>query len=107
MAKKSGGPNKSLAIRTYKEDHADAGPKEIAEALGKSGVKVTPQFVSTVLSNAKKKGGKGRKGKKGGKSTDGASTLANLIQAQKLAAKMGGIENARAALDTLAKLGIS
>jgi hypothetical protein len=106
MAKKSGGPNKSEAIRKYKEGHSNAGPKEIAEALGKDGVKVTPQFVSTVLSNDKRKGGKGRRGRRGGRrATAGAnSSLGQLLLAKRLAEKMGSIDAARQALDTLAKL---
>jgi hypothetical protein len=33
MARKRGGPNRSAAIRAYKEKNADARPKEIAEGL--------------------------------------------------------------------------
>jgi hypothetical protein len=106
MARKAGGPNKSNAIRAYKGSHSDAGPKAIAEALGKDGIKVTPQFVSTVLSNDKRKGGNGRRrrrGRRGGR--PGANkTMASLMQAKKLAEQMGGIEPARRALNALAKL---
>jgi hypothetical protein len=112
MAKRSGGPNKSVAIRDYKAAHSDAGPKAIAEALGKDGVKVTPAFVSTVLSNDRRKAGKARRRRRGGVGRRGAPrgglrgnrALANLIQAKKLAEQMGGIEPARRALNALAKL---
>jgi hypothetical protein len=106
MAKKSGGPNKSVAIRDYKAAHDDAGPKAIAEALGKDGIKVTPAFVSTVLSNDKRKSGKGKRGKRGGRrgAPRADKGLASLIQAKKLAEQMGGIEPARKALNALAKL---
>lgn len=106
MAKKSGGPNKSVAIRTYKSAHSDAGPKAIAEALGKDGIKVTPQFVSTVLSNDRRKSGKTRRRGRGGKAgaPRGDRSFARLMQAKKLAEQMGGVEQARRALDTLAKL---
>jgi len=105
MAKKSGGPSKSQAIRDYKADHADAGPKAIAEALGKEGVKVSAQFVSTVLSNARKKSGKGKRGRRKGRKAAGAGNMLNqLVLAKKLAARMGGVDKARQALDTLAKL---
>ena len=101
--KSSAGPNKSASIRSYKEAHASAGPKEIAEGLGKDGIKVTPAFVSTVLSNDRRKGRKGRR--KGGRPARGASNaFANLVQAKKLADQMGGVEKARAALDALAKI---
>ena len=107
MAKKSGGPNKSVAIRSYKADHGDAGPKAIAEALSKDGIKVTPAFVSTVLSNDKRKSGKGRRrGRKPGRKagSGGNKTFNSLVQAKKLAEQMGGIEPARRALNALAKL---
>lgn len=41
--------SKAKAIRAYKAGHPDAGPKEIAEALGKDGVEVTAGRVSAVL----------------------------------------------------------
>src|SRR5688572_31370946 len=107
MARKSAaGPNKSAAIRAYKDSHASAGPKEITEALGKDGVKVTPAFVSTVLSNDKRKGRKGRRRGRGGRrgAPRGNQALANLLQAKRLAEQMGGIEPARRALNALAKL---
>ena len=106
MAKKSGGPNKSVAIREYKSSHGDAGPKAIAEALGKDGIKVTPAFVSTILSNARRKSGKTRRRRRAGRAgaPRGNRSLAQLMQAKKLAKQMGGIEPARRALDSLAKL---
>jgi len=103
MARKAAaGPNKSAAIRAYKDSHASAGPKEITEALGKDGVKVTPAFVSTVLSNDRRKGRKGRR--KGGRPRGSANAFADLVQAKKLADQMGGVEKARAALNALAKI---
>jgi hypothetical protein len=106
MAKRGAGPNKSAAIRDYKSSHKDAGPKQVAEALGKEGIKVTPAFVSTVLSNDKRRGRKGRRkggGRRGGAPRSGGA-LATLIQAKKLSDQMGGIDKARAALDALAKI---
>lgn len=105
MAKKSGGPNKSLAIRDYKAAHDDAGPKDIAAALSKDGVKVTAGFVSTVLSNDRRKDGKVKK-RRGRRpaAAAGQDALTNLIQAKKIVDQMGGIEPARKALDALAKL---
>lgn len=111
MAKKAkGGPNKSLEIRNYKEANPTASPKEIAEALNKSGVSVSAQFVSTVLSNAKKKGGKiGKRGRKPGRKPGAAAGstgggVEQLIKAKKMADALGGVENARAALNALAQL---
>ena len=89
MARKSAGTNKSAAIRAYKESHASSGPKEITEALGKDGVKVTAAFVSTVLSNDRRKGRKGRK-KAGRRGAAANNAFANLVQAKKLADQLGG-----------------
>lgn len=109
MAKKSvGGPNKSEAIRGYKRDNSSAGPKEIAEALTKDGIKVTSAFVSTVLSNDKRKTGKptGRRGRGPGRrpAVESTSSINQLIQAKKLVDTVGSVAKAREALEALAKL---
>lgn len=105
MAKKSGGQNVSAAIRAYYAKNSDAGPKEIAEGLAKDGLKVTSGYVSTVLSNDRRKSGKPgrRKGKKRGPRSGGAA-FADLVQAKRLADQMGGVEPARKALTALAKI---
>jgi hypothetical protein len=105
VAKKAaGGPSKSELIRNYKKSHDDAGPTEIAAALSKEGTKVTPQFVSTVLSNDKRKSGKRRrKGARRGPRPAG-DAIQTLVQAKKLADQMGGIEKARAAIEALSKI---
>jgi hypothetical protein len=103
---KSGGPNKSLEIRNYKEANPTASPKEIAEAIGKSGLEVSAQFVSTVLSNAKRKGGKiGKRGRKPGQAALASpSNIQQLLHAKKLVDQMGGIEAAKAAVNALAQI---
>lgn len=106
MAKRAaGGPNKSEAIRKYKSAHADAGPKEISAALAKEGLKITPGFISTVLSNDRRKAGKSRRkgGRKPGRpAAAGGGAVEALVQAKRLADEMGGVAKARAALDALA-----
>jgi hypothetical protein len=110
MAKKSRGegPNKSEAIRAYTKKNADAGPTEVAAALAKDGIEVTAAFVSTVLSNDRRKSGKsGKRGGKGRGRAAAASTgasLEHLIEAKKLIQKMGGIDEARQAINLLAKI---
>lgn len=104
---KASGPNKSLEIRNYKDANPTAAPKEIVEALAKSGVEVTAQFVSTILSNAKRKGGVvGARGRKPGRPAAAAPTggIQQLIQAKKLIDQMGGIEAAKAAVNALAQI---
>ena len=108
MGKKAqSGVNKSLAIRDYKAANPTASPKEIAGALAKTGVAVTPQFVSTVLSNARKKGGKvGKRGRKPGRpaAAELGGNVEQLIKAKKLVDQLGGVEAARAAVNALAKI---
>ena len=111
MAKKAAaGPNKSKAIRDYKSEHKSAGPKDISAALADQGVDVTPGFVSTVLSNAKRRGKKGRgKGGRPAGSTTGAKPgrkdpVSQLRLAKEMSDQFGGIEKARAALDALAQI---
>jgi hypothetical protein len=100
MAKrKSTGGNKSAEIRSYKAGNPEAGPQEIASALAKDRVKVSAAFVSTVLSNDRRKAGG-----KVSKARSGEASVETLLQAKKLAAQMGGIGPAREALNTLAKL---
>lgn len=81
-------------------------PKEIAEALEKSGLSVSAQFVSTVLSNAKKKGGKvGKRGRNPGRPVAlPVGDLQQMIMVKKLVDQMGGLEKAKAAVDVLARL---
>lgn len=113
MAKKSkGGRNKSRMIREYKAANPVAGPKEVAEAVTKTGLSVSAQFVSTVLSNAKKKGGKvGKPGRKPGRPAAAAAAIAapsssieHLIKAKKLIDQLGGVAEARAAINALAQI---
>src|SRR5262245_48234173 len=103
--KAAAGPNKSEAIRNYKKDHAGAGPKEIAAALNGEGVKVNAQFVSTVLSNAKRKGRRKGGRPKGSTAKVGRSdALSKLVLAKKLSDQLGGVAKAREALDALARI---
>ena len=107
MARKSKSGNKSAAIRDHKAANPTAGPKEIAEALSKAGTPVTAQFVSTVLSNAKKKGGKvGKPGRKPGSTLvlKPSGDLQQLIQVKKFVDQMGGMAAAKSAVEALAQI---
>jgi hypothetical protein len=95
----AGGPTKSELIRSYKKSHGGAGPTEIAAALSKDGSKISPQFVSTVLSNDRRKSRKGRRAKAAGN-----DSVQTLVLAKKLADQMGGIDQARTALNALARI---
>lgn len=113
MAKKnsSKGPSASQAIRDYCAANPEAGPKDVAAALVAQGyVKVTPTYVSTIKSLDKAKGKKpagkpGRPKSVSSEAKSGTLSLDALLQAKKLAEQLGGVANAQAALDALAKLG--
>ncbi len=49
--------NKSEWIRDYMEDNPDAKPKEVAQAATEAGLEVSPQYVSTIMSNHRRKTG--------------------------------------------------
>lgn len=126
MAKKSGGPNKSQAIRDYYGANPDAKPMEVAAELGKKGIVVTPAFVSTVKSttmgkSAKKSARKSAKkstasakkstGAKRGrpvgstnKTTSNEVSLDSLLQVKKIVEEMGSVQDAKNALTALEKL---
>lgn len=108
MAKKSANEvNKSEKIREYLRTARRAKTSTVVAALAEQGIEVTPQFVSTVKTNSKR-----RKKKKGGREGTGVTaapkndklSLSTLLQAKKLAEHLGGVAKAKAALDALAKL---
>jgi len=121
MAKKSGGPNKSQAIRDYYGAHPDAKPKDIAVELKKMGIDVTPAFISTIRSTTmggakKKKTTKSastktpakvvqkRGPKPKGSSPSAPVSIDSLIKAKSLVKDLGGIDNAIATLTALKRL---
>ncbi len=129
MAKKSGGPNKSQAIREYYAANPKAKPMEVSEALKSQGVNVTPAFVSTIRSTSKKKkvGKPGRpagstkrgpkpaaatvskkRGRPAGRTASPAAStnvsIDSLIKVKNMVESVGSIEEARAALSALEKL---
>ena len=101
MAKKKPSMNKSEAIRKFKADNPEIGPKEIAATLGKQGYgKITAQFVSTVLSNDRRKQGKsGKRGRPAGEFTS-----SELMKVKQLVDEVGGFEAAVKALEAYGKL---
>ena len=117
--KKSGGVNKSQLIRDYRKAHPNQKPKQIAAELAKKGIKVSPQFVSTILSTSKKKKKIGKPGRPKGSKSAGRSSAAagrrtstrstnisieSLIKVKEIVKEMGGIDEARKALTALEQL---
>lgn len=108
--------SKAQAIREYKKSNPNAMPKAIAEEMKKHGLNCTPQYVSMILSNDRRKGGKPtRKPGRPAGSTNAASTRAkatggaklsveDLLLAKKFISELGGVEKAKSAVDALEKL---
>lgn len=106
MAKKHG--SKSQAIRDYIAANPNAGPTEIYNALTKQGVAVSKGLVAVVKykkpSGAKKAAKQRGRPRKSQPLTSGLSAT-DLIAAKQLADSLGGVQQAREALELLEKLG--
>lgn len=96
--------NRSKVIREFKDDNPDAKPKRISSFLkDKYGVSVSPQYVSSILSNAKRKGGK--IGKRGRPRKPSESVGSNeLFLVKQLIEQVGSIDAARQAIQTYDEL---
>ena len=95
--------NKSQAIRDYIDKNPGQGPTAVSAALKKQGINVSPAFVSTIKSGDKKRGVVRPVGRPRLDASRPVSIEA-LMQAKKLADEMGGVEEAKRALDALARL---
>lgn len=105
MAAKKKVPNKSQAIRDYKASHPDAQPKDIAAALEPKVGKITAQFVSTVLSNAKKGSAPKKNGKAKAKAVQSNGTLPEHIDATlRFIVTVGGVGRAEELIQALRSL---
>lgn len=123
MAKKttrktrSGQPNKSAAIVEFVQQNPGMKNTEVAAALSKQmGEDITAGYVSTIKSQkglskkrktTKKKAAATKTVKRVGRpktATAGDLSLSNLQEAKRLADDLGGVEEARKALDALAEL---
>jgi hypothetical protein len=107
-AKKSAKVNRSAAIRDYLAEHAGAGPSEIKSALAAKGIEASDSLISAVKYKRPKRGRK-RKSKRGrkpaaAKTGGGNVSVDNLVAAQALVRKVGGIDNANKALAVLKRL---
>ena len=112
MAKKKTGVSKSQAIRDYLAKNPNATASEVVPALAGKGIKVTPGLVSNVKSTSgpkrrrKKKAGRKKvvKRRRPGRRSAAELSAKDLIAAKQLADQLGGIGEARRALDTLERL---
>ena len=111
MAKKKAAKtkiNKSQAIRDYKKANPSHQPRHVSQALGKKGIVVSAQFVSTIISTSKKKTGGVRKpGRPKGSFTrrnSGDVTFDSLLKVKAIVKEMGGVDKAKTALVALEQL---
>jgi hypothetical protein len=115
------GMNKSQTIREAKKRNPTLKPKALSEVLKADyGLEVEPGYISTILSQAKKLGGKtlGKRGRPAGSMHTGTTTenatsantrgdeltINGLLHAKKLIAEMGGVSEAKKAVDAMSKL---
>jgi hypothetical protein len=103
---------KSNAIRKYLAQHPGAGPTEVVAALKQKGMTVTTGLVSNIRSRdktgvapaAKAAVASAPKAAGNGRAASASVNLDDLIEAKKLADRLGGLDKAKAALEALAKL---
>jgi hypothetical protein len=102
--RKRGSVNKAQAIR---DEFATLGrkgrPRDVIAALKAKGIAVSSAQVSNIKASLRK--GKGRKTiAASGRSGDGEISLDALLEAKKLADRLGGVEAVKRAVDALARL---
>ncbi len=94
---KKRGFNKSRAIREYRDSHPEAKPTEIADHFIAKGYDISSQYVSTILSNAKRKEGFGDFGNMNLSAED-------LMLVKQLVARLGGANTVKKAVDLYSQL---
>jgi hypothetical protein len=82
---------------------ASARPKDVIAALKAKGITVAPAQVSNIKATLHKKKGR-KKQTKAAAQSNGEFTLNSLLEAKKLAERLGGVEVALNALSALSKL---
>jgi hypothetical protein len=103
--------NKTAAIKAALKANAKSTPKEISEMLQAQGLDVSPGYVSTIKTNMKAKNKKAKKAAAAPASEAAgpvvpkdAVSVGLLVKAKKLVQELGGVKEARTALNALAQL---
>jgi hypothetical protein len=102
--------NKTQAVKDFLAENPDAATNDVVAAMKKQRIVVSANYVSTIKSNlkgggkAKKKVAAKKKAAPKKKAADDKISLSALMEAKKLAAKLGGIEKAKEAISALAQL---
>lgn len=104
--RRSSGPNKAPAIRdALNASGMDTPTKDIVAKLAEQGVVVSSAHVSNIKSTMRKGAGAANgRGRRPRKSAGDQISLANLIEAKRLADRLGGVEAAKALFDALSRL---
>jgi hypothetical protein len=98
--------NKSAAIRDYVKSHSGEGPTAIAAALNAAhGWNIKPAYVSMIKSKMVRGKRAGKRRMRAAAAAVGAGVSENaLLQAKRLAEQLGGVQEAKAAVDLLSRL---
>lgn len=103
------GSNKSQAIREMSQQLGrKARPRDVIAGLKEKGIEVSPALVTNVLSRAAKR--RGRKVRRlvgtavNARRSGGDVSMASLVSAKKLIDEVGSVDEAKRALDALARL---
>lgn len=106
--RRSGGPNKAQAIRDILNSSGMQTPtKDVVKTLSDQGIVVSAAHVSNIKAQLRKGGGKSGAngaGRRGRKPAGDQVSVAALMEAKRLADRLGGIEQARAIFDALSRL---
>ena len=100
---------KTQAVRQALSDNPRKSPKEISDVLVEQGIDATAKYVSTIKTKMR---GKGKNKAKAAPAPEAAApvvpkdavSISLLQKAKKLAAQLGGIKEAKAAIDALAQI---
>jgi len=105
--------SKSGAVRAYFQRYPQAGPTEVANALKKEGIEISPAHVSNVKAAMKRRNGlnnghagrrRGRPGRPARMAGGDAVSISSLLEARSFAERVGGVEKASALISALSKL---
>ena len=109
--KQNDSSSKSQAIRDYLSEHPDAGPKEILTSLKQNGIGVSSALIVAVKRKVRNAGNTDGQKVRSPAATPPSHTAsmaslsaADLLQAKKLVNSLGGLENAKRALQLLEQL---
>ena len=97
---------RSQAVREYLSQNPDASPRQVVSALAAQGIDVKETLVGSIKygKRAKTAGRKKGPGRAKPSRANGTLTSDDLLEAKRLAERLGGIEQVRAALETLEQL---